>query len=55
MWQGDILVLAVKPQTFNSISFCRIFEKINVKIIISIMAGISLNNLKNSIKKRYLI
>ena len=52
MWKGDILVLAVKPQTFNSISFCRIFEKINVKIIISIMAGISLNNLKNSIKKK---
>ena len=27
MWQGDILVLAVKPQTFNSISFAEYLKK----------------------------
>ncbi len=46
-WKGDLVLLAIKPQTFISMpkSFSSI--KIDTKIVLSIMAGITLNKLES--------
>ena len=46
-WRGDLVLLAVKPQSFIDISMNSIFEKINAKMVLSIMAGITLKSLEN--------
>ena len=48
-WRGDLVLLAIKPQSFADISMNSIFEKITTKMVLSIMAGITLNSLQNKI------
>ena len=48
-WKGDLVLLAIKPQSFVDMSMNSIFEKINTKIVLSIMAGIRLNSLENKV------
>ena len=47
--KADLVLLAIKPQSFADISMNSIFEKITTKMVLSIMAGITLNSLQNKI------
>ena len=49
-WKGDLVVLAIKPQIFTDIGKEINSKNIKSKIILSIMAGITLNSLKKLIK-----
>lgn len=46
-WKGDLVLLAIKPQTFINMSTSFSSIKIDTKIVLSIMAGITLNKLKS--------
>ena len=45
-WSGDLILLAVKPQSFLNISKVINSKKINSKMFLSIMAGVNINSLK---------
>ena len=49
LWKGDLVVLAIKPQTFFDIAKELNSKKTDTKIILSIMAGITLSSLKKFI------
>ena len=50
-WKGDMVLLAIKPQTFVNISVSDYFDNINAKMVLSIMAGITTRQLKHLIGK----
>ena len=48
-WKGDLILFAIKPQTFSNIAKVINSKNITSKIILSIMAGITLNSLEKLI------
>ena len=48
-WKGDLILFAIKPQTFSNIAKVINSKNITTKIILSIMAGITLNSLEKLI------
>ena len=48
-WQGNVIVIAVKPQSFKKVALDLSTEKVKSDCIVSIMAGISLETLKKQI------
>ena len=48
-WKGDLILFAIKPQTFSNIAKVINSKNISTKIILSIMAGITLSSLEKLI------
>ena len=48
-WKGDLILFAIKPQTFSNIAKIINSKNITTKIILSIMAGVTLNSLEKLI------
>ncbi len=49
-WIGDLLILAIKPQVFSLVAKDILKSNIKVKTIMSIMAGIKIKTISNSLK-----
>ena len=48
-WKGDLILFAIKPQTFSNIAKVINSKNISTKIILSIMAGITVSSLEKLI------
>ena len=49
LWKGDLILLAVKPQSFLSITKIINTKKISSRMFLSIMAGVNLNSIEKLI------
>lgn len=48
-WQGNVIVIAVKPQSFKKVALDIITKKVKSECVVSIMAGVSVETLKKQI------
>ena len=49
-WIGELVILAIKPQAFNLVAKEMLKSNVKPKIIMSIMAGIKIKTISNSLK-----
>ena len=49
-WKGDLLVFAIKPQSFNKVAKDILKNQVTTKSVLSIMAGIKVNTISDKLK-----
>ena len=51
-WKGDLIVFSVKPQSFKIVSKEILKNNVKYKSVVSIMAGISVSNIRKALKTK---